>query len=247
MSAPRLSFSQLRRGPLVLVNREHSLPGTAAPELQRVWDGAPDVLLERRAAELLRRCVCAAGGWGKIVPVSGWRSRAEQQRIWDDTLEKEGEAFARQFVALPGCSEHETGLAIDLGQGGGAVDFIRPAFPETGACGAFRRLAARYGFVLRYPEGKERVTGIAHEPWHFRYVGVPHARLMEEAGLCLEEYFDFLRERPRRCVLENGLSVTARYVPWDGTARELELPEGCWQLSGDNASGFVLTVWEMVA
>ena len=142
-----------------------------------------------------------------------------------------------------GCSEHETGLAIDLGQGGGAVDFIRPAFPETGACGAFRRLAARYGFVLRYPEGKERVTGIAHEPWHFRYVGVPHARLMEEAGLCLEEYFDFLRERPRRCVLENGLSVTARYVPWDGMARELELPEGCWQLSGDNASGFVLTVW----
>ena len=243
----RLRREQTCQGPLVLIDRAHPLQEGAPPELVPVDRLHPQVLLERRAARLLAACIRSVGGGRTIVPVSGWRSRAEQQRIWDDTLEKEGEAFARQFVALPGCSEHETGLAIDLGQGGGAVDFIRPAFPETGACGAFRRLAARYGFVLRYPEGKERVTGIAHEPWHFRYVGVPHARLMEEAGLCLEEYFDFLRERPRRCVLENGLSVTARYVPWDGMARELELPEGCWQLSGDNASGFVLTVWEMAA
>ena len=247
MSALRLDLPQLRRGTLVLVNRDHPLPAGAAPELQSVWDGAPQVLLERRAAELLRRCVRAAGGWGEIVPVSGWRSREEQQRIWDDTLSERGAEFTRQFVALPGCSEHETGLAIDLGKGGGAVDFIRPDFPETGACGAFRRAAARHGFVLRYPQNKETVTGIAHEPWHFRYVGVPHARLMEEAGLCLEEYFDYLRERPRRCVLENGLTVTVSYVPWNGESREIRQPEGCWQLSGDNAAGFVLTVWEMAA
>ena len=58
----------------------------------------------------------ASAGAGRIVPVSGWRSRKEQQAIWDDTLAKQGEAFTRSYVALPGCSEHETGLAIDLAE-----------------------------------------------------------------------------------------------------------------------------------
>ena len=82
-------------------------------------------------------------------------------------------------MALPGCSEHQTGLAIDLGKAAGYIDFIRPAFPYDGVCGRFRRLAARYGFIERYQRGKEEVTGISAEPWHFRYVGAPHAQLME--------------------------------------------------------------------
>ena len=57
------------------------------------------------------------------------------------------------------------------------IDFIRPDFPDDGVCGAFRRAAARYGFLERYTREKEALTGIAEEPWHFRYVGVPHARL----------------------------------------------------------------------
>ena len=173
---------------LVLVNAAHPLRGAETPDLAAPNPRYPGVLLERRAAERLAACIRAVGGEGQIVPVSGWRSRAEQQAIWDDTLAREGEAFTRQYVASPGCSEHETGLAIDLGLAAPHIDFIRPHFPDEGVCRAFRRRAADYGFILRYPAGKEHVTGIAHEPWHFRYVGVPHAGRMAALGLTLEEY-----------------------------------------------------------
>src|SRR5699024_8086208 len=146
-------------------------------------------------------CIRQAGGVREIVPVSGWRSQDEQQRIWDDTLEESGPEFTCKYVAYPGCSEHQTGLAIDLGMVAGKIDFIRPAFPHDGACGAFRRLAAQYGFIERYRREKESLTGIAEEPWHFRYVGAPHAQLMESHGLCLEEYTALLRQGPRSCPL----------------------------------------------
>ena len=175
--------------------------------------------------------------------MSGWRSQQEQQRIWDDSMAEHGETFTRQYVALPGCSEHQTGLAIDLGKAAGYIDFIRPAFPYDGVCGRFRRLAARYGFIERYQWGKEEVTGISAEPWHFRYVGAPHAQLMETNGLCLEEYRDFLRQGPRSVALENGRMAQVFYVPAAGAVTEVEVPEGCCQISGDNVEGFILTWW----
>ena len=83
-----------------------------------------------------------------------------------------GEEFTNQFVARPGHSEHQTGLAIDLGLKQPDIDFLRPYFPYKGICQTFRELSTDYGFIERYPAGKEAITGIAHEPWHFRYVGV---------------------------------------------------------------------------
>ena len=177
-------------GALLLVNAAHAIQTSAAPDLVCVDPRWPEIQLERRAAGLLNACIRAVGGEHTIIPVSGWRSREEQKAIWDDTLVKEGEVFTRQYVARPGCSEHQTGLAIDLGLASEEIDFIRPNFPYSGVCGSFRKLAADYGFILRYPAGKETVTGIAHEPWHFRYVGVPHARFMAEQGLVLEEYME---------------------------------------------------------
>lgn len=231
-------------GPLILVNPTHPLRPQPGPELVPADPHRPGVLLERRCARLLRACVQAVGGGGGIVPVSGWRSQAEQQAIWDDTLEREGEDFTRKYVALPGCSEHQTGLAIDLGEAAGEIDFIRPRFPEDGVCGAFRRAAAGYGFIQRYRREKEAVTTIAEEPWHFRYVGAPHAALMEGNGLCLEEYRDFVAEQPRRCALAGGRAATVSWLPCPAEGLELPEPEGCWQISGDNAGGFFLTVWE---
>ncbi len=140
---------------------------------------------------------------------------------------REGDAFTRQYVALPGCSEHQTGLAIDLGEDVPDLDFIRPSFPDSGACGAFRRAAARYGFLQRYCREKEALTGIAEEPWHFRYVGAPHAQLMEEHGLCLEEYVPFLGSRsPRLCRLGNGRTARVSRLPCPSAVLELEPPAG---------------------
>ena len=229
------------RGPLVLVNREHPLRMFEAELAVLPWGG--DVRMQRRAAALLAACVRSVGGEGRIVPVSGWRSREEQKRIWDDSMRDRGETFTRSYVALPDCSEHQTGLAIDLAKAAEEIDFIRPAFPEDGVCGAFRRAASRCGFIERYREEKRSLTGIAAEPWHFRYVGAPHAALIEENGLCLEEYAAFLRRGSRTCRLDNGREAEVRYIPCAGRETAAVLPEGCWQVSGDNDGGFILTVW----
>ena len=240
-----LSRAQVWRGPLILVNRDHPLRCPYPLDPVPALPSCPDVLLDRQAAGLLGACVRAAGGAGAIVPVSGWRSLEEQRRIWDGSLAGHGETFTRRYVALPGCSEHQTGLAIDLGEQADHIDFIRPRFPEDGPCGRFGRLAADYGFLRRYRREKETVTGIAEEPWHFRYVGAPHARLMEDHGLCLEEYGDFLRDGPKTCTLSNGRRVTVSYLPCPGGETELELPENaCFQVSGHNDGGFIVTVWE---
>lgn len=238
-----LGRSRVHQGPLILVNRWYPLAEDAAPSLAAVDARYPDVLLEGRTAGLLRACIEAVGGGREIVPVSGWRSREEQQRIWDASLAENGADFTSRFVALPGCSEHQTGLAIDLGKAAEEIDFLCPDFPYDGVCGAFRRRAAQYGFIQRYRREKEAVTGIGHESWHFRYVGAPHARIMEEQGLCLEEYAGFLRRGPVKCPLDGGRTAQVSYVPCAGEQTELLLPEGCCQISGDNVDGFIVTVW----
>ena len=244
MSALRLRREQVGRGPLILVNDRHPLQETEAEELTAVREQVPDIRMERRAAQLLRACLEQVDRTGDIVPVSGWRSQAEQQQIWDDSMAEHGSEFTRPFVALPGCSEHQTGLAIDLGQRAEEIDFIRPEFPYDGVCGAFRQAAARYGFVERYEAGKEPITRIAHEPWHFRYVGVPHAQLMTERGLCLEEYTELVARQPLTCTLENGRRVRVFHVPCAGEETVFTPPEGCVQVSGNNVDGFVVTCWE---
>ena len=188
MRTVTLTRDQVYAGPLILVNAAHPIQREAEPELAAPDGRHPDILMERRAARLLAACVQAVRGAGAIVPVSGWRSQAEQQQIWDDTLRTEGEAFTRQYVALPGCSEHQTGLAMDLGRAADHIDFIRPDFPDDGVCGVFRRAAADYGFLQRYTREKEALTGISEEPWHFRYVGREAAGYLSSTGMSLEAF-----------------------------------------------------------
>lgn len=239
-----LTRSQLHSGPVILVNGDHPIPTSSSPKLAAPDRRYPHILLKRQAARALSACIRAAADYaGTIVPVSGWRSQAEQQAIWDDTLAQEGAEFTQSYVARPGCSEHQTGLAIDLGQAAEHIDFIRPHFPDDGVCGAFRRAAAQYGLIQRYTRDKEVVTGIADEPWHFRYVGAPHALLMQRHHLCLEEYIPFLEEGPRLCALKDGRTISVSRLPCPGSQVEIPLPRGCCHISGDNAEGFILTAW----
>lgn len=236
-----------RTDSLLLVSAAHPMPEDVRPELAAADENWPQVLLERQAARLLAACIQAVGGRGQIVPVSGWRSREEQQQIWDDTMEREGEPFTRQYVAHPGCSEHQTGLAIDLGLAAPHIDFIRPDFPDTGVCGAFKKQAGKYGFILRYPAGKEHITGIAHEPWHFRYVGAPHGAVMTKLGLTLEEYLELLDgypdgARPFRFRMGEYQFGICR-LPEDCPEEELPRGGGGRQLSRDNRGGLIVTTW----
>ncbi len=174
---------------LQLVSSEHPISQIPSKkDLIPAFPGIFDILLECRAAYALRRLIKDLDAFDKIVPVSGFRTRQEQQDIWDQSLKDNGLAYTRQYVAVPGCSEHEMGLAIDLALKQEQIDFICPDFPQDGICGKFRSLAPNYGFILRYPKGKEAITKIAWEPWHFRYVGIPHAKWIAEHQLTLEEY-----------------------------------------------------------
>ena len=243
-----LTQDKIHTGNLILVNQEYSCSITSHNFPVPVLDNAPNVLLNRSASALLSQLMEEIGGWQYIVPVSGWRSLEEQQNIWNDSIKENGTEFTRKFVALPGHSEHQTGLAIDLGLKQEHVDFICPEFPYTGICQTFREKAPKYGFILRYPKGKESVTGIGHEPWHFRYVGVPHAEIMTSYGLCLEEYIDFLKQftfKDNPCQFaENDRTFFVSYIRAEENQILLELPENLpYTISGNNTDGFIITEW----
>lgn len=245
MKVITLKSENIHKGPLILVNPKYKAAWEAPSELIAVGE---NVLLERQAATLLNQLMQEIGGWASIVPVSGWRSMAEQQAIWDDTLRESGPEYTRTYVALPGCSEHQTGLAIDLGLRQEHIDFICPEFPDTGICGEFRRRMTDYGFILRYPAGKEQITGIGHEPWHFRYVGVPHARIMVENGLILEEYIPWLQQfdSPLHpyCIRLSGRAVYVSYIPASQPLTRIEINDAApYMISGNNVDGFILTQW----
>lgn len=237
----------IHNGLLILVNAENPIQHMERPALAPAVPGS-DILLDTRAAAMLSGLISRIGAAGEIVPVSGWRSEAEQREIWDGSMRESGEEFTRKYVALPGCSEHQTGLAIDLALRADNIDFIRPEFPYDGVCGRFRALAADYGFVERYQSGKEGVTGIAAEPWHFRYVGRPHARIMCEMGLCLEEYVEYLRAYPYpERLLEVRGEVYEAEVGFAGARDALGLPDAPYQVSGNNVDGYIYTLWRKPA
>lgn len=237
-------------GSLILVNGRHPYQaGIAECSLVPVNSDGGQVMLERRAAVLFSQLMNDIGGWTRISAVSGWRSKREQQEIYARSLRENGDAFTAKYVARPDHSEHQTGLAVDLGLKKPDIDLIRPDFPYSGICQTFREKAAAYGFIERYPGGKEAVTGIAQEPWHFRYVGAPHAAIMAQAGLTLEEYHAFLKQYPygEKCFdYRNGRqTIAVSYVEsaaHTDTGFEIaaDIP---YSLSGNNEDGFVLTEW----
>lgn len=237
----------IHSGLLILVNSEHPIQHMERPVLAPAVPGS-DILLDTRAAAMLSGLISRLGAAGEIVPVSGWRSAEEQQEIWDGSMRENGAEFTRKYVALPGCSEHQTGLAIDLALRADSIDFIRPEFPYDGICGRFRALAADYGFVERYQSGKEDITGIAAEPWHFRYVGRPHARIMCDMGLCLEEYVEYLRSYPYpERLLEVRGEIYEAEVGFAGERDALGLPDAPYQVSGNNVDGYIYTLWRKPA
>ena len=122
---------------------------------------------------------------------SAYRSKADQQKIVDEFTEKYGVDYVSRYVAAPGYSEHQTGLALDLYfiVGDKTVyeneDLVQ--YPEIWE--VIHRKLPKYGFILRYPEDKESVTGTSYEPWHIRYVGSPEtAKDITDRDMALEEY-----------------------------------------------------------
>lgn len=121
---------------------------------------------------------------------SVYRSVEEQVELWDYFKEEYGEDYCKQYVAVPGYSEHHTGLAVDvfLVKDGEIIRENDDMIAEREIFAKVHEKLAKYGFILRYPEGKEDITGYAYEPWHFRYVGEGPAQEIMGRGITLEEY-----------------------------------------------------------
>ncbi len=188
------SFLQREREEtLLLVNPWNPIPEDYEPRLVDIGDG---MQFDERAAGALGKMLADCRKAGIVaVPISGYRTQEYQQGLFDDKLERvmslgyTGErAFekAAEEVAVPGTSEHQLALAMDI------LDVDNPNLDLTQEwTPAQRWLMAHctdYGFILRYPTDTSEITGIIYEPWHYRYVGKKAAKEITEAGLTLEEY-----------------------------------------------------------
>ncbi|WP_226683052.1 M15 family metallopeptidase [Sutcliffiella horikoshii] len=150
--------------------------------------------LRAEAAESLEVMFNVAKGEGiELYARSGFRSYETQEAIFKNEVATFGYEQAVLYVALPGTSEHQTGLAMDVTAKSVGLELVE-AFEGTAEGKWLASNAHHYGFILRYPKGKTNITGYAFEPWHFRYVGVDIAGEIYTKGLTFEEYMGDVRE-----------------------------------------------------
>ena len=178
---------------LLLANAENPLPQDWSIQTEEVQNGYE---MDKRAAPAMREMIQAAKEDGvELMLCSAYRSVEKQQQLFDRSQQaymaqgmSEEEAYAKTATetAIPGTSEHQTGLAADIVTP--TYQMLDAGFADTPAGQWLSEHAAEYGFVLRYPQDKQEVTGIIYESWHYRFVGKTHAKQMKESGLCLEEY-----------------------------------------------------------
>ena len=185
----------------------------------------------------------AETGIGNVTIISAFRDYAKQKKVFDDYAVSMGRAEALKRAALPGYSEHHTGLAFDLGiYRNGAM----ATFKGDGSYAWFKDNSYKFGFILRYPAEKSSITKIVHEPWHFRYVGKLHASIIFENGWCFEEYMDFIMELTQ----EESYTIDfddGMYEIFYTQDNEILIPEDLdYTISGNNIDGFIVTVkWSL--
>lgn len=157
---------------VLIANKTYSIPRSYAPG---------GLTSECNSAFSRMRSAAAKDGVNLYI-VSGYRSYDTQKRIYNNYVAKDGKALADTYSARPGTSEHQTGLAMDLNS-------LSSSFGNTREGKWLEKNCHKYGFIIRYPKGKQNVTGYVYEPWHVRYIGVEKATKIYKSGLCLEEYY----------------------------------------------------------
>lgn len=192
---------------LLLVSPTHPLEEDFSEDMFSTLDNG--MLVDKRMVGSLDQLQQAATEAGfPLVIVSAYRSISYQEQIFQDYLdrwtaegysEKEALEKVKETSTEPGFSEHHTGLSIDIVDEEWANSYpsemLEVSYAETVGGRWLAEHARDYGFILRYPKGKEDITKITFEPWHFRYVGVEHAKYIEAHQLSLEEYLDLLNEK----------------------------------------------------
>lgn len=174
-------------------------------------------------------------------------SAAEKEGVRNFTITSGFRGFEEQSVlyqemgsdyALPaGNSEHNLGLSLDVGS-----TQMKMADAPEGKW--IEENAWKYGFILRYPKDKTDVTGIQYEPWHIRYVGLPHSAIMKEKNFAFEEYLDYLKEEKHISASINGEKYSITYYSIS-QSRMINVPDNKYfEISGNNMDGVIMTVYE---
>lgn len=181
-----------------LVNKINNLPDSYAPDDLVSLDDVPTVLknpevnqLREKAYSALIDLFAAAKNEAEyeLFARSGYRSYNTQTALYNSYVSNNGQAAADKYSAKPGQSEHQTGLAIDITCE--ALNYLLDdTFADTEEGKWVSENAHRFGFIVRYPKGKEEITGYSYEPWHIRYLGTELATKVFESGLTLEEYLE---------------------------------------------------------
>lgn len=158
---------------ILIVNKTYSLPSSYGPG---------GLTSETEAAFAKMQAAARADGY-YLTNASGYRSYWTQKYLYDSYVARDGVAAADRYSARPGHSEHQTGLALD-------VNNPSSSFDNSAEAKWLAKNCYKYGFIIRYPQGKEQITGYKYESWHIRYVGKTLATTLTENGLTLEEYFN---------------------------------------------------------
>ena len=174
-------------GGILLVNKQHPLPADYAPS--NAGGAYQSMTLEPEADAAAQAFLAACNAQGNSMYVlSGYRSYSCQRDLFASYSARSGEAAASRYSARAGQSEHQTGLAFDVGDAVYSGSNLQIYSENTPGISWMMEHCADYGFILRYPKGKEKITGYQYEPWHYRYVGVAAAKEIQANGWTLEEF-----------------------------------------------------------
>ena len=183
---------------LVLVNKNHQLSSDYTPENLTIPNvnftpntSNEEKMMQEEAARALEKLFKSASKENmKLYGLSGYRSYESQKQVYDKRVKKVGKKQADEYVAHPGASEHQTGLAMDLTNEEGSEGKLKVDFGQTKEGQWVKSNAQNFGFIMRYPKEKEDVTGYRCESWHIRYVGVKVAKEIFNKHMVLEEFLN---------------------------------------------------------
>lgn len=245
-----MSASDIHTGTMLLINSRHAFDLAFLPELvviaeerttsaTRVQDSTfmvAGVLME--PLDAMMDAFVTATGDRTVAITSAFRTHEVQSDILQQLTNAFGATRARQMAMRPGHSEHNAGLAVDFAFLTGGV---RRQFGGRQAAW-FANNAHRFGFILRYPPGRMYITGVIYEPWHYRYVGNPHATIMFDNDWVMEEYIDMLRSH---CVENPFVAVVGdvTYELFFTSEMSVLIPFNTYfEIEGNNVDGFIVTL-----
>ncbi|TDL76088.1 VanY-A/VanY-F/VanY-M family D-Ala-D-Ala carboxypeptidase [Peribacillus frigoritolerans] len=237
-----IAKDQIYQGNLLLVNKEYPVHQESIKsdvvnlfkhkELIKGYELLnSDIKLSEDVARKFSEMTAAAEKEGVLhfLISSGFRGFDEQSVLYQE--------MGSDYALPPGYSEHNLGLSLDVGS-------TQMKMSEAPEGKWIEENAWKYGFILRYPKDKTDVTGIQYEPWHIRYVGLPHSVIMKDKNFAMEEYLDYLKEEKNISASVDEKKYTVSYYSISHSS-QIKVPEDLYyEISGNNMDGVIVTVHE---